>query len=150
MRKSAAPQCYVTRTSLIVLFLSSPILQNYKLQLLDDHTHRNINNQLSHNSNLLITVFPVPLHYSPYVGLGIPKVSWSVSVHSVVSDQITDRTIFFSILMWLPEPSGRQSGNLGEKWPLNLAYGHYWLITVTFMLKIGESFNHTVRWQCMS
>jgi hypothetical protein len=32
---------------------------------------------------------------------------------------------FHSILMWLPEPSGRQSGDLGEKWPLNFAYGHY-------------------------
>jgi hypothetical protein len=37
-------------------------------------------------------VVVVPLHYSPYVGLGIPKVSWSVSVHSVVSDQPTDST----------------------------------------------------------
>jgi hypothetical protein len=29
---------------------------------------------------------------------------------------------FYSILMWLPEPSGSQSGDLGEKWPLNFAY----------------------------
>jgi hypothetical protein len=29
----------------------------------------------------------------------IPKVSWSVSVHSVVSDRLTDRTSFCSILM---------------------------------------------------
>jgi hypothetical protein len=29
----------------------------------------------------------VPLHYSPYVGLGIPKVSWSVSVHSALTAQ---------------------------------------------------------------
>jgi hypothetical protein len=48
----------------------------------------------------------------------IPKVSWSVSVHSVVSDRLTDRTRFCSIPMRLPEPSGRQSGDLGEKWPL--------------------------------
>jgi hypothetical protein len=39
-------------------------------------------------------------------------------VHSVVSDRITDRTSFCSIPMRLPEPSGRQSGDLGEKWPL--------------------------------
>jgi hypothetical protein len=42
-------------------------------------------------------VVVVPFHYSPYVGLGIPKVSWSVSVHSVVSDQLTDRTRFLLI-----------------------------------------------------
>jgi hypothetical protein len=47
----------------------------------------------------------------------IPNVSWSVSVHSVVSDRLTART-FCSILMRLPESSGRQSGDLGEKWPL--------------------------------
>jgi hypothetical protein len=39
-------------------------------------------------------------------------------VHSVVSDRLTDRTSFCSILMRLPEPSGRQSGDLGEKWML--------------------------------
>jgi hypothetical protein len=39
-------------------------------------------------------------------------------VHSVVSDQLTARTSFCSILMRLPEPSGRQSGDLGEKLPL--------------------------------
>jgi hypothetical protein len=48
----------------------------------------------------------------------IPKVFKSVSVHSVVSDRLTDLTSFCSILMRLPEPSGRQSGDLGEKWPL--------------------------------
>jgi hypothetical protein len=51
----------------------------------------------------------------------IPKVSWSVSVHSVVSDQLTARTSFCSILMRLPEPSGRQSGDLGEKWPFEFS-----------------------------
>jgi hypothetical protein len=39
-------------------------------------------------------------------------------VHSVVSDRLTDRTSFCSILIRLPEPSGRQSGDLGEKWSL--------------------------------
>jgi hypothetical protein len=39
-------------------------------------------------------------------------------VHSVVSDRLTDRTSFCSILIRLPEPSGRQSGDLGKKWPL--------------------------------
>jgi hypothetical protein len=47
-----------------------------------------------------------------------PEGFLSVSVHSVVSDRLTDRTSFCSILMRLPEPSGRQSGDLGEKWPL--------------------------------
>jgi hypothetical protein len=39
-------------------------------------------------------------------------------VHSVVSDRLTDHTSFCSILMRLSEPSGRQSGDLGEKRPL--------------------------------
>jgi hypothetical protein len=68
-----------------------------------------------------ISSFFLPWRYSPgwakasFFGDFFPKVSWSVSVHSVVSGRITDRTSFCSIL---PEPSGRQSGDLGEKWPL--------------------------------
>jgi hypothetical protein len=43
--------------------MSSPILQNCKLQLLNDHTHTNISTQLIHNSNLLVTVmFPFTKH----------------------------------------------------------------------------------------
>jgi hypothetical protein len=46
----------------------------------------------------------------------------------VVSNPPTDRTI----LMWLPEPSGRQSGDLGEKLPLNFAYETFLFMPVRF------------------
>jgi hypothetical protein len=39
-------------------------------------------------------------------------------VHCVVSDRLTAHTSFCSLLIRLPEPSGRQSGDLGDKWPL--------------------------------
>jgi hypothetical protein len=39
-------------------------------------------------------------------------------VHSVASDRLTDHTS-------LPEPSGRQSGDLGEKWQLEFCEGSF-------------------------
>jgi hypothetical protein len=42
----------------------------------------------------------------------------------VVSDQHTDRTSYTQ--------SGRQSGDLGEKWPLNFAYETFLFMPVRF------------------
>jgi hypothetical protein len=83
--------------------------------------HNNVIQYSSGNRQALIVSSSSSMALQPGVGQSlflffgdfIPKVSWSVSVHSVVSDRLTD-----SILMRLPEPSGRQSGDLGEKWPL--------------------------------
>jgi hypothetical protein len=46
---------------------------------------------------------------------------YEVFVHfAAVRDRPT-AALFNSILMWLPEPSGSQSGDLGEKWPLEFS-----------------------------
>jgi hypothetical protein len=61
----------------------------------------------------------------PYLGLGLlfPRLLGLVHLWQWVTSLLA--ALFDSILMWLPEPSGSQSGDLGEKWPLNFAYEHY-------------------------
>jgi hypothetical protein len=56
----------------------------------------------------------------PYMGSGLllpPLFEVTKSCAFVaVGDWTTGRASVLSILMWLPEPSGSQSGDLGEKW----------------------------------
>jgi hypothetical protein len=61
----------------------------------------------------------------PYMGLGLlfPRLRGQRICGSSETSRLA--ALFNSILMWMPEPSGSQSGDLGEKWPLNFAYKHY-------------------------
>jgi hypothetical protein len=60
-----------------------------------------------------------------YMGLGLlfPRLLGLVHLWQSVTSPLA--ALFDSILMWLPDGSGSQSGDLGEKWPLNFAYEHY-------------------------
>jgi hypothetical protein len=67
--------------------------------------------------NIIIT-----MAQQPYMGSGLPLpplfgVTKSC-VFVAVGDWKTGRATVLSILMCPPEPSGRQSGDLGEKWML--------------------------------
>jgi hypothetical protein len=82
------------------------IIANFIFSLLS----YNNNNNNNHSSTALY-------------GLGLPlsEVTGSCAF-VVVGDWPTGRAAVLSILMWPPEPSGRQSGDLGEKLELNFAY----------------------------
>jgi hypothetical protein len=69
---------------------------------------------LKWNSNDIIT-----MAQQPYMGSGLllPQVTKSCAFVAV-GDWPTGRATILSILMCPLEPSGRQSGDLGEKWRL--------------------------------
>jgi hypothetical protein len=58
----------------------------------------------------------------PSMGLGLlfPRLRGLFCAFEAVRDRLTGRDFQLD-----PEPSGSQSGDLGEKWPLNFAYKHY-------------------------
>jgi hypothetical protein len=64
----------------------------------------------------------ITMAQQPYMGLGLllpPRSEVTKSCAFVaVGDWPTDRATILSILMCPPEPSGRQSGDLVEKWRL--------------------------------
>jgi hypothetical protein len=61
----------------------------------------------------------------PYMGLSLlfPRLLGLVHLWQLVGDRPTGRAFQLN-----PDvtASGRQSGDLGEKWALNFAYVHYW------------------------
>jgi hypothetical protein len=62
----------------------------------------------------------ITMAQQPYMGSGLLLPPLSEVTKScafvAVGDWPTDRATILSILMCPPEPSGRQSGDLGEKW----------------------------------
>jgi hypothetical protein len=64
----------------------------------------------------------ITMAQQPYMGSGLllpPLFEVTKSCAFVgVGDWPTGRAAILSILMYPPEPSGRQSGDLGEKWRL--------------------------------
>jgi hypothetical protein len=77
---------------------------------------------VNYRGNIII----ITMARQPCMGLGLlfPRLLGLVHLWQWVTGPLA--ALFYSILMWLPEPSGKQSGELGEKWPLNFAYEHYW------------------------
>jgi hypothetical protein len=67
-----------------------------------------------HSHIYIYTHIIITMGRQPYMGLGLlfPMLLGLVHLWQWVTS---------SILMWLPQPSGSQSGDLGEKWPLNFA-----------------------------
>jgi hypothetical protein len=71
---------------------------------------------------IIIIIIIITMAQQPYMGSGLPLpplfgVTKSC-VFVAVGDWSTGRATVLSILMCPPEPSGRQSGDLGEKWRL--------------------------------
>jgi hypothetical protein len=69
-----------------------------------------------------IIIIIITMAQQPYMGSGLLLPPLSEVTKScafvAVGDWSTGRATVLSILMCPPEPSGRQSGDLGEKWRL--------------------------------
>jgi hypothetical protein len=70
----------------------------------------------------LYIIIIITIAQQPYMGSGLllPPLSEVTGscAFMAVGDWKTGRAVILSILMCPPEPSGRQSGDLGEKWRL--------------------------------
>jgi hypothetical protein len=71
---------------------------------------------------IIIIIIIITMAQQPYMGPGflLPPLSeiTKLCAFVAVGDWPTGRATVLSILMCPPEPSGRQSGDLGEKWRL--------------------------------
>jgi hypothetical protein len=69
---------------------------------------------------IIIIIIIITMAQQPYMGSGLllpPLFEVTKSCAFVaVGDWSTGRASVLSIVMWQPGPSGRQSGDLGEKW----------------------------------
>jgi hypothetical protein len=74
------------------------------------------------NIIIIIIIIIITMAQQPHMGPGLLLPPLSEVTKScafvAVGDWPTGRATILSILMYLPEPSGRQSGDLGEKWRL--------------------------------
>jgi hypothetical protein len=97
--------------------LRSQHSQVYSYQhVLNTEIYNNNNNNNNNNNHGSTALY----------GLGPPLSEVTRSLCICGSDGPAHWPRFFNlILMWLPEPSGSQSGDSDEKWPLNFAYKHY-------------------------
>jgi hypothetical protein len=79
-------------------------------------------NLLYFSSQIQFFYYIITMARQPYMGLDLlfPRLHGLRICGSSETSRLA--ALFNSILMWLPKPSGRQSGDLGEKWPLNFAY----------------------------
>jgi hypothetical protein len=71
---------------------------------------------------IIIIIIIITMAQQPYMGSGLLLSPLSEVTKScafvAVGDWPTGRAVVLSILMCPPEPSSRQSGDLGEKWRL--------------------------------
>jgi hypothetical protein len=81
--------------------------REYQMVLYYTRNNNNNNNNNNHGSTALYGLWP-PLS----------EVTWSLCICGSEGPAHWPR---FS----MPEPSGSQLGDLGEKWPLNFAFKHY-------------------------
>jgi hypothetical protein len=74
------------------------------------------------DTQIIIIIIIITIAQQPYMGSGLLLPPLSEVTKScafvAVGDWPTGRATILAILMCPPEPSGRQSGDLGEKWRL--------------------------------